>query len=150
MNLTLTRTYLSDSTTGTCMVSTQTFCTIEQPWRNNEKGASCVPEGAYQLIPYNSPSHGATWYLSNQELGVGGPEANRSFCELHAANWARQLQGCIAFGLTNTPMFDPSTGIVEPAVENSRAAILDLIEILGSMSSGHTLTIGSATGVPNA
>lgn len=148
MELILTRTYQPDCTTGTCSVGVQSFFTIEQPWANNAKGASCVPEGTYDLIPYNSPKHGPTWYLSNQESGVGGPEAERSFCELHAANFARQLEGCIAFGLAGAPMYDPATGVVEPAVEESRAAITELIGALGSMTSGHTLTISSATGVP--
>lgn len=148
MDLVLTRTYQADCTTGTCAVGSQSFFTIEQPWRDNAKGASCVPEGIYDLIPYASPKHGPTWYLKSDALGVGGPEAGRSFCELHAANFARQLEGCVAFGLSGAPMFDPATGVVEPAVESSRAAIADLIEILGSMTSGHTLAITSTTGVP--
>ena len=147
-DLVLTRSYRDDCTMGMCMAGPQSFFTIEQPWRNNEKGSSCVPEGRYDLIPYTSPKHGPTWYLKSDALGVGGPEAQRSFCELHAANFARQLEGCIAFGLKSTPMLDPSTGVVEPAIEDSRAAIADLIEILGSLTSGHTLTVSSETGVP--
>lgn len=147
-DLVLTRSYHPGCTLGMCVVGPQSFFTIEQPWKDNAKGASCVPEGLYDLIPYESPKHGPTWYLHSTLLDVGGPEAGRSFCELHAANFARQLQGCIAFGLSGMPMFDPVTGVVEPAVEDSRTAIAELLSILGALSSGHTLTLRSDTGVP--
>lgn len=93
------------------------------------------------MIPYLSPTHGATWYLKNDSLGVGGAGAERSYCEIHSANWARQLEGCIAFGLTNFPLLDPETNTVSPAVESSVDAIQEIIEALGSMTVDNTLTI---------
>lgn len=114
---------------------------IEQPWRDNQKRVSCVPPGRYDLIPYMSPTHGATWYLENLDLGVGGAGADRSYCEIHAANWARQLEGCIAFGTSHFPLLDSETNTVAPAVENSANAIELLKAALGVMSPGHTLTI---------
>lgn len=142
MNLALVRTsYAAQATCGECMIDDEQMYTIEQPWNDNQKGSSCVPEGVYSLIPYQSPKHGATWYLQNHALGVGAANEQRSYCELHSANWASQLQGCIAFGTANTPMVDPSTGQIAPAIENSRDAIKQLIDTLGAMSTGHTLTI---------
>lgn len=44
----------------------------------------CVPDGEYELIPYRSPEHGATWCLHNPKLGVyagakaGHPKPNRT------------------------------------------------------------------------
>lgn len=151
MNLTLTRNlYDPHATCGQVYLNGETLYTIEQPWMDNEKGHSCVPEGIYALIPYMSPKHGATWYLENLTLGVGDIGEDRSYCELHAANWATQLEGCIAFGHDDEPMVDPSTGQVAPAIENSRDAVATLTAALGPMSSGHTLTIQSKSGVPNA
>jgi len=122
------------------------FFTIECPWLNNEAGKSCVPAGDYLLIPYYSPIHGATWCLHNPELNIYGnrtavPLGGRSCCELHSANFARQLQGCIALGLEGHPLLDPITGMVSPAVEDSRNAVVALRQILTPLSSGHTLTI---------
>jgi hypothetical protein len=142
MILTLTRTaYSEEATAGFLLLNDEMLYSIEQPWDQNAPDHSCVPEGTYDLIPYLSPTHGPTWYLSNAALGVGAAGAVRSYCELHSANWATQLEGCIAFGHEDLPMVDPSTGKLSPAVENSRDAVQTLIAALGSMTSGHTLTI---------
>ncbi len=146
-DLVLTRTkYADDGTSGRMLLDGQTLYSIEQPWRDNAEGISCVPEGTYALIPYQSPKHGATWYLQNHDLGVGAAGEHRSYCELHSANWARQLEGCIALGTGGIPMYDPVTSVVEPAVENSHDAIEHLIATLGPMTSGHTLTIQGLSG----
>lgn len=148
-DLTLIRTLSAPEGTGGYMdlPTGERLYSIEQPWRNDEQGASCVPAGTYTLMPYNSPTHGPTWFLENKDLNVGGAGAYRSYCELHSANWARQLEGCIAFGLSGQPMLDPVTGVAEPAVEESVDAIEALTMALGSLSSGHTLTIEYAPGV---
>jgi hypothetical protein len=135
VNLTIKRTYGDFATTGTCQVGGRSLFTIELPWKDNESGVSCVPEGVYDLVPYESPTHGPTWVLS-------APGFTRSYCELHSGNWSEQLEGCIAFGMAAQPMYDPYTGKVGPALEESKDAIAYLIETLGSMSTGHTLSIG--------
>lgn len=148
MQLKLIRSYGDLATTGKLLVDTATFFSIEQPWRDNLKGHSCVPEGDYVLLPYLSPKHGATWCLHNPALNIYGtvpvPEGGRDGCEIHSANWAEQLEGCIALGLAGQPMFDPLTGAVEPAIEESVSAITQLHELIGAMTSGHTLQILSA------
>jgi hypothetical protein len=79
--------------------------TCEQPWNNNIANASCIPEGDYQLLPYNSPAHGHTFVFHNPDLNIyGTPDmvpngvAGRSLCEIHSANWPFQLRGCVAVG----------------------------------------------------
>jgi len=138
------------ATAGDMEVGSRSLFTLELPWLNNSPDKSCVPIGRYELVPYDSPSHGPTWCLRNPDLKIMGCDAlspdqvingYRSFCELHSANWARQLLGCIALGLDDQPMLDPPTGIVEPAVESSRDAVAYLIGVLGRSSTGHTLTI---------
>lgn len=145
MNLTMNTYARKDSTTGILTANGVSFFTIEQPWRDNKIGESCVPAGTYRLIPYSSPTHGATYCLSNSELNIYGPGpfpvGGRSYCELHSANWARQLEGCIALGMEGQPMFDPVTKLVEPAVERSADAIHELFKIINVGVSGHTLTI---------
>lgn len=143
MNLTLTRTQLTaDCTLGQMKLSDGTLIySLECPWLDNEKNVSCVPPGVYKLIPYTSPKHDSTWYLENEELGVGGEGAERSFCEIHSANWASQLKGCIALGLDDKPMYNPAEGEIVPAVEQSQMAINRIKNVLGIGSNGNTLTI---------
>jgi Family of unknown function (DUF5675) len=150
MNLTLTTESNDGATTGELTAGDRLFFTIEQPWRNNAPMTSCVPAGMYFLVPYNSPTHGPTWCLRNVVLGVMGCDVltsaqiavgMRNMIEIHSANWAEQLEGCIALGLEGQPMLDPMTGTVEPAVENSRDAVEELLTILTPLSTGHTLTI---------
>jgi hypothetical protein len=146
VNVTIARHYGDYATTGTMQVGDASFFTIERPWMDNESGTSCVPEGTYQLIPYLSPKHGQTWCLENEALGVtaDGHGGTRSRCEIHSANWATQLEGCIALGLRGQPMYNPDTGRVEPAVEDSKDAVAHFNTLLGPMSTGHTLTITRA------
>lgn len=154
MELTLARRYGDMATTGVLTAGALSLFTIELPWRNNAPDASCVPEGVFQLVRYLSPTHGWTWCLRNPDLKIMGCDqltadqvaaGFRSFSELHSANWARQLLGCIAAGLHGQPMLDPLTGKVEPAVENSVDAIAELHALLDPLPGSHTLTITAAT-----
>lgn len=145
MNLILNAVGRKDCMTGLLSVGDQQFFTIEQPWRDNKIGESCVPAGSYKLVPYSSPTHGATYCLDNPLLNIYGPGpypvGGRSYCELHSANWARQLEGCIALGMEGQPMFDPVTKLCEPAIENSVDAIHELFSIINVGVTGHILTI---------
>jgi hypothetical protein len=145
MNILMQTVGSTDATTGMMLTDLHEFFTIELPWLNNQANKSCVPDGTYELIPYNSPMHGPTWCLHNPTLNIYGewpaPAGGRTSCEIHSANWATQLLGCIALGEECQPMLDPMTGCVEPAIENSKDAVAMLIAELGSLSSGHTLTI---------
>lgn len=150
MNFILTRDPGTDiATTGVAVINDIAYYTLEPPWRNNQSGHSCVPLGTYDLIPYVSPRHGPTYCLFNAELKIVGirpltphqiAAGYRSLCELHAANWAEQLEGCIAFGFDHQPMLDPLTGIVEVAIESSVRAVTALLTVLHA-ERGNTLTI---------
>lgn len=67
-----------------------TCYTLEPSWRGNAPGISCIPEGVYSASRYNSPSRGPVWQL-NQVPG-------RSYIQIHPANIADELEGCIALG----------------------------------------------------
>lgn len=92
--------------------------TVERPWKNNQAGISCVPEGEYDLIPHNSPKFGDCYALEAPSLGVTiyGP-SQRTHILFHAANKPSQLEGCIAPGM--------NFGVVgnEWAVLDSRIAL---------------------------
>lgn len=83
--------------------------TCEQPWNNNKKRVSCIPEGKYKLVTHNSAKYGQVVAFVNPELHVfhneydmpqemRDNEGGRSVCLIHAANWPRELQGCVAVG----------------------------------------------------
>lgn len=110
MNLILIRDlFTSRETMGKMEVGGRTYDTIEPPWvvgddpgeDGGEPGKSCVPEGIYQLVPHNTPTHPFTFALVNEELDVVHfpTQGKRDSVLVHTANWARQLKGCIAPGL---------------------------------------------------
>ena len=150
MHLTLDTVSGPLATTGKLVVGDKVFPTIEQPWRMNLQGHSCIPAGDYELVWYVSPKHGGTYCFRNPVLKIMGhdnltaqqvAEGYRSFCEIHSANWAEQLEGCLAVGHTGQPMYDPLTGKVEPAVEDSKNAVAEILAILGEAAVGHTITV---------
>lgn len=163
MQLSVARTYGPNATTGVCRLAGLLLYTVELAWHDNEPDKSCVAEGTFDLIPYMSPTHGPTWCLHAPSLGLYAFDFGkapkgfekyampktlvgkaRAFSEIHSANWARQLLGCIAFGLDGAPMLDPSTGKAAPAVERSQDAIRDILTILTPMSEGHQLVLSAA------
>ncbi len=78
--------------------------TVEQPWRGNRPFVSCVPEAVYELVPYSSEKYPHTFALVNPDARVFARmedrerDDDRYACVIHSANWARQLQGCVAAG----------------------------------------------------
>jgi len=68
-----------------------TLYTIERPWLRNEPFVSCIPCGTYAL----------EWDTTGRVKNVPrlrGTEP-RTQINIHVANWARELHGCIAPGL---------------------------------------------------
>ena len=90
MVLELFRTYFPDGTNGKLECKGKTLCnTIELPWKNNEKGVSCIPEGKYFIKKRYSAKF--SWHLEVFDV------ENRSLILFHPANNALQeLNGCIA------------------------------------------------------
>lgn len=104
-------------TLGTIDFEGQHYETIERPDKNNEPMVSCIPAGTYHVTYEMSPSRGEkTFRLVN----VPG----RSGILIHPANWAYQLMGCIALGLTREMLAD------KMAVTASRAAVAKFEEQL--------------------
>ena len=64
--------------------------TLELPWRHNAEDISCIPHGQYLAEKYHSPTKGDVLLL----LGV----ENRTYIEMHAGNYTRDVLGCILLG----------------------------------------------------
>lgn len=153
MQITAIREYGDVGTKSIVTTDARSYFGIEQPWRDNLPGHSCIPEGVYELHPYRSPMHGDTYCFYNPDLKIMGAEpltpeqqaaGYRNVCEIHSANFSEQLRGCLALGLQNHPMYDPITGVVEMAVEESKSALAAFMAELGIGVSGHTMTITKA------
>ncbi len=142
-----------DCQQGILSVNGVNYFTIERPWLQDLPGKSCVPVGTYALVPHtvvNGPLHGLqTYAFSNAELGVfpeppadySGPNPVRVACLIHPANWAFQLEGCIAPGLARGLLVPPGSPALEPAVLSSDDAFREIIGVLGVGASGHSLVI---------
>lgn len=97
---------------------------IERPNLNNQPEISCIPEGRYLCSPFNSPTKGEVFLLT--------PTEPRENIEIHDANWAFELEGCIAPGLKRTMMMYSGskhpdyTGKICAAVSNSSTALMKL------------------------
>ena len=96
-------------TVSEVFIDDEFFCYgIEQGWNNNEPYKSCITDGVYNFKKFNSPRYGRTYAFFNPHLGVTEFKDssttylgyNRYACLVHSANWARQLQGCLALGRT--------------------------------------------------
>ncbi len=106
--------------------------TIERPWLENKPFVSCIPAGVYQL----------EWDTTGRIKNVPRLVATqpRTQINIHVANWARELHGCIAPGL--------DWGINEgvPSVTNSRHAMdLFLEQIEPAIGADKSKMVWSAT-----
>lgn len=120
MNLTLkTVSSLSNCTLSVLLDETgfPFLKTIERPWLDNQQSISCIPAGIYNVIPFHSPSKGDVFLLQNVP--------DRTMIEIHVANWASELEGCIAVGL------DFTINAGKPAMINSKAALDKLKAVTG-------------------
>lgn len=68
-----------------------TCATVELPWRGNKHGVSCVPAGTYPVWKEYSSRFKSMLFELKEVPG-------RSEVKIHAANYAHQLNGCIALG----------------------------------------------------
>lgn len=68
----LTRTTRSDQGTEGQLITRGFSCfTLELPWRDNEKGISCIPPGEYQAIITKSNRYGLIYWLPKVEGRTG-------------------------------------------------------------------------------
>lgn len=99
------------------------FAVLEPAWQGNQKNVSCVPCGAYRLVPIVCPTHGETWRLFGGSVGEGA-NAQRTKVEFHSGNLRSHTKGCPLPGIE----FGRLDG--EIAVLGSLAAMRALRQIL--------------------
>jgi len=103
---------------------------LELPWRDNQHGISCIPEGKYSLKWFESPKHGWCYLLENVP--------DRSMIEIHSANfagdeskgWDKQLDGCIALG-KHAGVMPNSKRAAQHCITQSKLAIAEFHVAMG-------------------
>ena len=119
INLLILRdTFTENSTIGELHLNGEFMCdTLENPYINNERNISCIPEGSYSVRLRTARESATRDYLHLLVKDV----PNRSYILFHIGNSAKDTSGCILVGV----------GRKQDFVNNSRIALeLLLKEIL--------------------
>jgi hypothetical protein len=104
---------------------------VELPWRDNRAQVSCIPPGLYNAhLTHSDRFKREVYVLENV------PE--RSFIEIHPANWAgdkalgyhAELNGCLAPGLERGLLTPPHHNLMQRAVIQSERAFQQLMDAL--------------------
>lgn len=120
MLLTLKRISQSENGTfGVLLKNNIPLCvTLEDPWNDNKKNISCIPNGTYKAFSYNGTKYKNVWILDNVE--------DRYAILIHQGNTIQDTRGCILVGQRYGELDD------KPAVLGSRLALNSLRKILPS------------------
>lgn len=92
---------------------------LELPWLNNRTDISCIPEGEYKYFARTSPSNGQVLELADVP--------DRTYIQIHAGNYTRQIRGCILVGDSIRYLDDDFI----PDVTNSRNMLAEVLRYAG-------------------
>ena len=97
INLLLIRdTFSKKSTIGELFLDGERICdTLENPWQDNQRNISCIPEGEYPLRLRLARESASRDYLHLLVQDV----PNRDYILFHRGNTAKDTSGCILVGL---------------------------------------------------
>ena len=97
INLLLIRdTFSKNSVIGELFINGELICdTLENPWQDNQRNISCIPEGEYPVRLRLARESASRDYLHLLVQEV----PNRDFILVHRGNFPSQTQGCILVGL---------------------------------------------------
>ena len=97
INLLLIRdTFSKESTIGELFLNGERMCdTLENPWIDNQRNLSCIPEGEYPVRLRYPRESGTRDYLHLLVQDV----PNRDWILFHRGNTAKDTSGCILVGL---------------------------------------------------
>lgn len=136
--LTLERFILSDAVViGKIYRNNKVFCyTLENPWRNNQRKVSCVPEGVYKCLPYKSKKYPHHIELQNVK--------DRSKILIHVGNSTDDTDGCILTGLT----FNPEKNRILKSKKAFKKLLSEVgrtftLEIINQKSKGNSMVVAS-------
>ena len=80
-----------DGTFGAFVFEGRPLCvTCENPWKNNKRVISCIPDGKYRVKKFSGPRFKDVWEITNVP--------NRTAILIHAANLEVEVDGCVAAG----------------------------------------------------
>ena len=116
INLLLIRdTFSKESILGELFINGELICdTLENPWQDNQRNISCIPEGEYP-VRIRLPRESATRdYMHLLVKDV----PNRDYILFHIGNSAKDTRGCILVGI----------GTEQDLVKNSRLAMELLVK----------------------
>jgi len=120
--------YLPEATVGRLMIDgCETLYTIERPWiagraPGGAPNVSCVPDGVYSLVRHARPNGDVCVALRNPSCGVYYSQEHvpaaggRTLILIHSANYASELQGCIAPGRAAGRGRGPGQSFARPAI----------------------------------
>ena len=111
MNLILTRySYAPTFTQGRLLVGgALELHTLENPWRNNAPFASCIPEGDYEMEPFDSTAHPKCWRIFGDTVGrdidalIPDGDIVRFGILVHVGNKPTDTSGCVLIGTNSDP-----------------------------------------------
>jgi len=110
---------MDDCTLGILTYGDFKCFTLELPWKGNELNVSCIPRAlGYKGEKHKSPANGDVIAITNV--------FNRTYIQIHSANFLRQLKGCIAVG-DSIKFLD---GDSLPDVTNSKNTLKKLLAVL--------------------
>ena len=114
VNLLIIRNTFSEvSTIGNLYLDGEWLCdTLENPWLNNQRNISCIPEGQYKVRLRTARESATKDYLHLLVQDV----PDRSLVLFHVGNKSSDTRGCILVGI----------GSEQDLVKNSRLA-MDLL-----------------------
>jgi hypothetical protein len=97
INLLLIRdTFSKDSTIGELFLNGERICdTLENPWQDNQRTISCIPEGEYPVRLRLARESASRDYLHLLVQDV----PNRDWILFHRGNYPKDTSGCILVGL---------------------------------------------------
>jgi hypothetical protein len=116
---------------------------IEKPWKGNQPFISCVPAGFYRLVVKPDGRYAGRWGLVGDSVDLDpGRRIIRTDCVFHPANWARQVTGCVALGMT-CAMHPPKPQEHSERMVGNSGPALELFErrLALSPSEDHYVTI---------
>lgn len=93
--------------------------TLEEPWHENQKDISCIPDGRYSVIPHNSQKFPDCWQIVNVP--------QRTAILIHAGNTLADTKGCVLVGLKRVPQ-----GVLQSkdALKKLKGIIKNVFEIV--------------------
>ena len=97
VNLLIIRNTFSEvSTIGNLYLDGEWLCdTLENPWLNNQRNISCIPEGEYKVRLRTARESATKDYLHLLVQDV----PDRSLVLFHTGNTAKDTRGCILVGI---------------------------------------------------